>query len=374
MGVLLIDANLTTPWYACPRVRAWMIGIVVVLWCGTAHAHQASLTHSDVVVDGDTVRYAILIAPADLDQSAGPTPAHLAYVLDHIEIADGDTPCPAEDAALVAEGAFTRVTWTARCPAPIARLVIAYAMFFEHDPTHEAVLRVHAAGDDADTLLADGHARFVWDLAGAPPSGTLAFVRSGVDHILDGFDHICFLLALLVAIVIARPAGGAWALRSVGQTLGATAILVTSFTVAHSITLIAASLGAVDLPARLVETIIALSIAYTAVENLIRPDVRWRHVLTFGFGLLHGLGFARMLEVLLPPDDVVVPLLAFNVGVELGQLVIVAIALPVVMLLARGLGAERYRRLALPVVSAALAILGVLWLVERLFEVTILGL
>lgn len=350
------------------RVRM-IAAIAVLLWCGTARAHQVSVTHSDVTIDGAEVRYTILITPADLEQVTGD---HLAYVVEHVPITDGEIPCPAEGASLGDQGGFTRVAWIARCPAPIAQLVIDYDLFFEHDPTHEALLRVHAAGEEADALLAEGRARFVWDLAEPPPSGTLAFIRSGVDHILFGFDHICFLLALLLAIVITR-VGTEWKRRSFAQALKATAVIVTSFTVAHSITLIAASLGVVRMPAQLVESVIALSIAYTAIENIVRPDVRWRHVLTFSFGLLHGLGFARMLEVLLPPEHVIVPLLTFNLGVELGQLAIVAVALPAFWLLARALGAERYRRIALPILSSVLAILGLLWLAERLLDVTILG-
>jgi hypothetical protein len=125
--------------------------------------------------------------------------------------------------------------------------------------------------------------------------------------------------------------------------------------------------------ARIVEPTIAATIAYTAVENIVRPDVRWRYAVTFCFGLAHGLGFASVLAGSLPPGDVVVPLLAFNVGVELGQLAIVALSLPLLWLVAGRIGGERYRRLVLPALSVVLAILGVLWLVERVFEVTILG-
>ncbi len=355
-GVLLIAANDTTPWYACPRVRGWMIlGLVVLIGLAApARAHQASLTHSDVTVAGAEVRYVILIAPADLEVTGDDA---RAYVLAHIGIADGDTPCPAGDASLRDEDGFVRVAWTARCPGPITQLILDYDLLFEHDPTHEAVLRVHAAGDEADTVLAADRNRFSWDLSEPPPSGTLAFVESGVDHILFGFDHIAFVLTLLVALAL-RPRAR--------DAVRATALLVSSFTVAHSLTLIAASLGWVEVPARVVEAAIALSIVYTAIENMIFPEARWRPALTFGFGLLHGLGFARMLEVMLPPDDVVVPLLAFNVGVELGQLAIVAVALPLLLLLARALGPVRYRRYALPAFSVVLALLGVMWLVERL--------
>ncbi len=117
-----------------------------------------------------------------------------------------------------------------------------------------------------------------------------------------------------------------------------------------------------------------MSIAYTAIENIVRPDVRWRFALTFAFGLVHGLGFASVLAERLPPGDVIVPLLAFNVGVELGQFAIVLVALPLFAGLARLVGAARYRRIAMPVLSGAIAALGAIWILERVLEVTILGL
>jgi len=97
----------------------------------------------------------------------------------------------------------------------------------------------------------------------------------------------------------------------------------------------------------------------------VKPDVRWRFALTFGFGLVHGLGFASTLAVQLPPRDVIVPLLFFNVGVEVGQLTIVLVALPVFYVAARELGALHYRRYAMPAVSALIFVAGVVWVIER---------
>jgi len=141
--------------------------------------------------------------------------------------------------------------------------------------------------------------------------------------------------------------------------------VITAFTIAHSLSLISAALGWVHLPSRLVESLIAVSIAYTAAENIIKPDVRWRYLLTFGFGLVHGLGFASTLAVQLPPKDVVVPLLCFNVGVEVGQLMIVLVALPAFFVVAQRLGAETYRKRFMPLVSGLIFIAGVVWVVKR---------
>jgi hypothetical protein len=151
-----------------------------------------------------------------------------------------------------------------------------------------------------------------------------AFIRLGIEHIFLGYDHIMFLLALLLL------GGRFWTLVKI----------VTAFTIAHSITLIAAALQWVSLPSRFIETGIALSIAYVAAENFWakRADHRW--IITFLFGLVHGFGFANVLTQLgLPSKGLVASLLAFNVGVEAGQVAIVSVLFPVSsVILAFGLG------------------------------------
>jgi hypothetical protein len=194
----------------------------------------------------------------------------------------------------------------------------------------------------------------------------LRWVRYGMFHIYSGVDHISFVLALLLVVMLRRD-GARWRVKPFVATLRATATVVTAFTIAHSVTLISAALGWVSLPSRLVESLIALSIAYTAAENIAKPDVRWRYVLTFAFGLSHGLGFASALAVDLPPHGVVPPLLCFNVGVEIGQLTIVAVALPLFYMSARWLGADRYRRFAMPALSSVIFIFGAIWFAQRAF-------
>jgi hypothetical protein len=110
---------------------------------------------------------------------------------------------------------------------------------------------------------------------------------------------------------------------------------------------------------------IAASIAYVAIEDIVKPDVRWRFLLTFGFGLIHGLGFANTLGELLPPRDVIVPLLCFNIGVEIGQLTIVLGVLPILYGVCRVLGAERYRRYVLPMIAGTIAAIGLFMLKDR---------
>jgi hydrogenase/urease accessory protein HupE len=301
------------------------------------------------------------------------------YVLDHITIDTGGQACAIERLGLTIlhqTDRFAELSWRLRCPQPLTALIIDYQLFFAIDPLHTGNLKVTVPGADvAVTPLTEDHSRFVWDdLGEPPPSGLAAFVRSGVAHILHGYDHVAFLLGLLLVVAITRRGEREWRPRRVIPAIRYTAVIVTSFTIAHSLTLIAAALGWISLSPAIVETAIAASIIYIAIENTLRPDTRYRWALTFAFGLVHGLGFASVLSHQLPPDQIILPLLAFNVGVELGQLVLVVTVVPLLQITAhRILGAPRYRTWLVPIGSLLIGALGFLWLIERLFGVEILG-
>ena len=193
------------------------------------------------------------------------------------------------------------------------------------------------------------------DAGTAPPTDNAgsswpAFVLMGVEHILIGFDHLCFLLALLI----------------VATRLREIVALISTFTVAHSLTLAAAALNLVSLSPRLVEPLIALSIVYIGIENLVlRRPPRYRLAVAFGFGLIHGLGFASVLGERLPgvTGSAVVPLLLdFNLGVELGQLAVAACLVPLIKLArAQPKFAPKFR----PAMSLAIAAAGMFWLIQR---------
>ena len=372
---------------------ASLIGVAMILAVpATAGAHQNSIAHSRVTVSEDrkTVEYRLLISPDDsaeaLDLRPDQTPSDkrvvshgqmlLNYVLKRVSIKDGEHTCAVEPGrvSIVSEGGkFIEVPFRAVCPEPIAELVIDYAVFFEIDSQHTGIMTVVYDGDTATVNLRNGDARFRWRLGQEPPSPFWGFVRSGVDHIVFGYDHIAFLFGLLIIIAIARGNDGEWATRDIGSGLRYTGVIITSFTVAHSITLISASMGWVSLPSRAVEAAIAASIVYVALENIVKPDTRYRYVVTFAFGLIHGLGFASVLAVMLPPDATLVPLLSFNLGVEIGQLAFVVVMLPALHIAARTLGATRYRTRVNLVLSVILAVFGLIWLIERAFEITIIG-
>ena len=349
------------------------LAVVLLLLARTAAAHQTSAKYVDVSVDDNRATVAVKVAPGDVTEPLGlppdakpavvqaTTPAVAAYVARWIAVTSYHRPCVAGAPRATSEDAWVVVTWQATCPAvPTA---LDFRAFFAVDKRHVAI--VHGAhdaivrADEPELVLRDR------------PS-LLAWVREGMDHIYTGRDHISFVLALLLVVMLVRRPD--WSVRQPVQTLRSTATVITAFTIAHSVSLIAASLGWVHLPSRFVESMIAASIAYTAAENVVHPDVPWRFYLTFGFGLVHGLGFASTLAVLLPPSGVIVPLLCFNLGVEIGQLTIVVVALPAFYLAARALGAGVYRRTLMPAISVGIFILGAIWIVERVLQVRILGL
>lgn len=361
-----------------------VISLIAAL-AGSAAAHQSSVKYTDLTVEGARVTVALTIAPTDATGPLGvpddsrPTIAEVlasgdrvsAYIATWFSVAlPSGAACGASDpkAGPDADNHFVVVTWTLTCPDTIDELALDFSRFFAVDQRHEAILTVHGPGKQVDPIVVRAQAPKLVVHAGST-SSIFDWIGYGMDHIYGGPDHICFVLALLLVVVLVRGEDRTWRVRTPLSALRTTASIITAFTIAHSLSLISASLGWVHLPIRFVETVIAASILYTAVEDVLKPDVRWRFALTFAFGLIHGLGFASVLEELLPPTNVIVPLLSFNVGVELGQLTIVAVALPLFWGLGRLVGADRYRRIVLPLAATPLVLISIKWLIERLFDV-----
>jgi HupE / UreJ protein len=198
------------------------------------------------------------------------------------------------------------------------------------------------------------------------------YLQEGVIHIWTGFDHILFLLSLLLPAVLLRPASSpkVWAAAPDFRTaLWGVFKVVTAFTVAHSVTLSLAALGVISLPSRLVESAIAASVVLAALNNIWPLVQEGRWLIAFGFGLIHGFGFANVLTDLgLPKVSLLVALVAFNLGVEAGQLAIVSVFLPLAYVLR---GTYFYRRAVLLGGSLAVAAIATLWLVERALKVVL---
>jgi hypothetical protein len=217
------------------------------------------------------------------------------------------------------------------------------------------IRRAGASGDTTEWLQGpQPSAAYRLDGASSSRSGRMSqYLALGFTHILpNGLDHILFVLGLFFLTTRRR----------------AVLAQVTAFTIAHSITLGLTLYGIVSLPAAVVEPLIALSIAYVAFENLFTSELRpWRLALVFSFGLLHGMGFAEALSRLnLPRSEFLTTLVTFNVGVEAGQLAVIGAAALIIGVCA--IPPARYRQLVVRPASAAIALAGVVWTIQRLFS------
>ena len=220
-------------------------------------------------------------------------------------------------------------------------------------------------------MLSPDRPEIALEASAAPRSAELArYLHLGLEHIAFGYDHLLFLLVLLLPAVYRRdPSGAREPVPSWRRALVDVAKILTAFTVAHGASLAAAVAGLVELPTRLVESAIAATIVLAALDNLrpFLPANRW--LVALGFGLIHGLGFAAALGPLdLPPPDLAVALLGFNLGIEAGQ---AAVALPFLAAAYPLRTFVLYARGVLPVGSAAALVLAVLWLVDRAFAVAL---
>jgi hydrogenase/urease accessory protein HupE len=243
-------------------------------------------------------------------------------------------------------------------PEALEILVVESRLFHETNPWHQDFTSLAWNEDAAVHHTFEGaETRWLFEPAHVRRPGVLAvFFKLGLEHILHGFDHQAFLLALLVAARRARSLVG----------------VVTAFTVAHSLTLALAALDVVHVPSRFVELAIALSIAYVACDNLLRRAARDPWLEAFGFGLLHGLGFAGFLgEALSGEPLIVTALLGFNLGVEVGQLALVTLVLVLLALLfrrrarAEGAPAGLVPPAVRDAVSVLVALAGFYWFCER---------
>jgi hypothetical protein len=246
------------------------------------------------------------------------------------------------------------------CPAPLGELVLRDDTVFADDPEHQTIVAVAGPTGATPHMLKDGAQGLV--LGAVPPAGETVktFLREGAIHLFGGYDHLLFLLSLVLSAGLLAKA------RGLGKALRDVAFVVTAFTIGHSLSLAAATLGLVSLPSRLVESAIAGSIVLVAALNIARPQARVARPWIAGvFGLVHGFGFSSVLaEVGLPLGQRALALAAFNVGIELAQLLFVAI---VMLPLVWAAGYRAYPRVVVQGGSLAIAICGCVWLVERGF-------
>lgn len=275
------------------------------------------------------------------------------------------------------DGRYLRMATALDCGATQA-LALDYRLMQGIDPTHRLLVSGQLGGQPLAAVLApDGRSRTDLRAVGGStatpeaatarggPATLLHFVSEGVHHILEGYDHLAFLLALLLPITLLRRQGAAQATAAAGPWGGVKALLltVTSFTLGHSVTLVLAGLGWVTVSGNWVEPAIAISIGVSALLNLFPVKGLRSDLLALCFGLVHGLGFSgALVEAGVSGGLLVWALAGFNLGVEAGQLMVVAVWCGVSLLLARWSG---YRTVVVKGGSVALIVLSLYWTVQR---------
>ncbi len=350
----------------------YSVFFVVCLLAQDAWAHKLNTSYANLVVRADTLMLRLRIDDFDMEQlgldangdgtlfyeemQAG-LPEIVDFASKHFHVRVNDqvlalTPGGTDINPDNKGNMFAVLYFGAPLKAVPDRLDVHVDFFEAFGDEHKCIAKVLMPGksleqavfaaDSAEQSFYAEREKSLWEQA-------LAFVWLGIEHIFLGYDHIMFLLALI----------------AVGGRLGSLVKIVTAFTLAHSITLCLAALEIVMLPAKWIEAGIALSIAYVALENfwLQRSEHRW--ILTFLFGLVHGFGFANVLRELgLPTEGLVVSLLSFNIGVELGQVAIVAVLFPAIL----WLNSQAFKKTVVWGVSAVILLFGVGWFIERVFE------
>ena len=379
---------------ALHRVGALLALVLALVVNAPAQAHKPSDSYLTITLADDAITGRWDIALRDLDFAIGldadgdgaitwgeVRARHVeiaAYALArlavHVDGADGPK-CTVEVGAQAiddhTDGSYSVLPLTVRCPKLPKRLTIDYRLFADLDPQHRGLLYLQAGGVARSAVLGPQAPVQSFDLKEASRLAQFFdYLRDGVWHIWIGFDHILFLLSLLLPAVLVW-GGRQWrAAETFGAAFWSVVRVVTAFTAAHSITLTLATLGYVSLPSRWVESAIAASVVLAALNNVWPVFHGRRWMVAFGFGLIHGFGFASVLVDLgLPRDALALALVGFNLGVECGQLAIVAVFLPLAFSLRRS---WFYRRLVMIGGSLVIAVLAAVWLCERLFMFKVL--
>jgi len=326
------------------KVFALALFAVIMLVAGTASAHAIGVSRGTYAITNDGVDATFVFR-----QEEAPT----GIIADTRIEADG-APCPGTlDATAPDPPDGTRITAHFACGHRPRHLHVD-AAFLQRLPSGHAHV---ATIDRAEHLLLLAKPDVDVDLAAPPSPGFIGFVRAGVEHILTGADHLLFLLGL---VLLRRDDS------SKRDRMKAVVFVLTAFTIGHSISLAIATLGGHAPSARIVEPLVALSVAYVGAENLFAKHTvaKRRWMITLPFGLVHGFAFASgLLLVRLPRQELPVALVGFNLGVEAGQLGVMLVVLPLLFLLA---GRARAYDLVRSVLSTGVLVCGLVWFVQRL--------
>jgi hypothetical protein len=365
-------------------LKSWWMPALLLLAAPLAQAHIASNGFLSLEAGRSQISGVLELAIRDAELAVGldhdgdgkvtwgelrtSQAALQTYVRGHLRLAGNDGQCRMEFSPVQVnervDGNYVWLPFSADCGSAFKRLSIDYSVLDEEDPSHRGLLTLSANGETQTAVLGGGSTPRPFELEHPSPwSAFTEYLRAGIWHIWSGIDHLLFLLSLLLPAVLVRLQNRWEAVPMAAPAFANIVKVVTAFTLAHSITLSLAAFDVIRLPGRITESVIAASIIVAALNNVF-PRVtqeRWR--IAFAFGLLHGFGFASVLaEMGLPRGARLVSLVAFNLGVEMGQLAVVLAVMPAAYLLR---STAFYRRGVMPWGSSAIAALALVWFVQR---------
>lgn len=356
-----------------------LISIWLLFFAVAAHAHDVGLSSSTVQLHTNKLEALLTFAareteeiiPLDLDQNGTTSPDEFALGRDNLAQALA-TNCQVRFDDVVAKlndvrcqlDTSNNVDLYFSCDLPkFKKLEVSFEVIRLLTPGHRMFFTLLTPSGEtiAERLLSQNTVSVSIEMDSAAPEETpkaeaapptfVGFLKLGIEHILTGYDHLLFLFALLV----------------VTRDFKSAIKVITCFTIAHSITLGVATFDLLQISSRIVEPLIAATIVYVGIENILakgNPHGRW--MLTFAFGLIHGFGFASVLRELGVGSrgGVAMPLFSFNLGVELGQIAVAAIVLPIVWQLRKK---ETFLKWGVPACSIVVAVLGAFWFVQRVW-------
>ncbi|MEX0830503.1 MAG: HupE/UreJ family protein [Nitrospirales bacterium] len=358
--------------------------ILLVLSSGETFAHKPSDSYLRLTMNEDTIQGQWDIALRDLDHAIGldgnadgaitweevraQHHAIAGYALSRLQLNADDTPCSNHMKRHLidhhSDGAYAVLQFSIHCPTIPVIHNLNYRLFFDIDPLHRGLLQVtHPSGTQTAVLSPEQPSILLNPITNSVWREFLEFGREGVWHIWIGYDHILFLISLLLPAVMWWKAGQWQAVDSFKPALREVLSIITAFTLAHSLTLSLAALELFTLPSQWVESVIAGSVVLAALHNVFPIFQVRRWMVGFVFGLIHGFGFASVLaDLRLPASSMFVALAGFNIGVEAGQLVIVGAFLPLAYAIRHS---WTYRYLAVQFGSVCIAVLAFIWFIER---------
>ncbi|MDZ7344315.1 MAG: HupE/UreJ family protein [candidate division KSB1 bacterium] len=348
--------------------------MLLAVWGTQAQAHDLNTSYTSIIVTPDSLQLVLTFDLSDLaknfeldsngdqrvtrDELLAAMPSMYDYLESHTAVAIHFSPVKLKrQSGGFSQDDFGNVFISFVFLKPLTELPPTISLdldlFEKFGERHKNLVKIVIGEQIQQAVFSQENPRQRFTIGGkiSPLSQIGEFIKLGIEHIFIGYDHILFLFALIV----------------VGGRFINLVKIITAFTVAHSITLILAAVQILALPPRLIESGIALSIAYVAGENLLIDRIDHRWALTFIFGLVHGFGFANVLRDLgLPTEGLVPSLLAFNFGVEIGQLCIIAVLFPLIVWIAK----QKFQRQIVFGLSSVIMLFGVAWFVERVFDLS----